>query len=44
MFEDSPDYVSEVDDIREARAPDLEDIDDEEDTSVGASDDEAIEE
>jgi hypothetical protein len=30
LFEDSPDYVSEIDDVREAGAPDLDEIDDEE--------------
>ena len=46
VFEDSPDYVSEVDDVLEAQAPDLGDIEDEdeEDTKVKTKDDEDFEE
>lgn len=46
LFEDSPEYVSEIDDIREAGAPDLEDIEDEdEDAGKAVSvDDEEIDE
>ncbi len=46
LFEDSPDYVSEIDDVREAGAPDLDEIeDDEEETkrSISADDEEVDE-
>jgi N utilization substance protein A len=45
VFEDSPDYVSEIDDVRQARAPELdEDIEDEDATPAAAADDEEIDE
>ena len=46
VFEDSPDFVSEVDDVREVQAPDLGDIEDEDEdeTRVQAADDEEAEE
>ena len=44
VFEDSPDYVSEVDDVMEAEAPDLEDLEEDDDTSVQATDDVETEE
>jgi N utilization substance protein A len=45
VFEDSPDYVSEIDDIRQAKAPDLdEDIEDDDATPSASADDEEIDE
>jgi N utilization substance protein A len=43
LFEDSPDYVSEIDEVMEAEAPDLDDVEDEEGAEVSAADDEEIE-
>jgi N utilization substance protein A len=45
VFEDSPDYVSEIDDIRQAQAPDLdEDIEDDDATPSVSVNDEEIDE
>jgi hypothetical protein len=45
VFEDSPDYVSEIDDIRQAEAPDLdEDLEDEDAAPAASADDEEIDE
>jgi N utilization substance protein A len=45
VFEDSPDYVSEIDDIRQAKAPDLdEDMEDDDATPAASADDEEIDE
>ena len=45
VFEDSPDYVSEIDDIRQAKAPDLdEDIEDDDAIPAASADDEEIDE
>jgi len=44
LFEDSPDYVSEIDEVMEAEAPDLDDIEDEEGAGIAAADDEEAEE
>ncbi len=44
VFEDSPDYVSEVDDVLEVQAPDLDDLEDvdEEEPRIKAADDEEV--
>lgn len=45
VFEDSPDYVSEIDDIRQVEAPDLdEDLEDEDAAPAASADDEEIDE
>ena len=45
VFEDSPDYVSEIDDIRQAEAPELdEDVEDDDATPSASVDDEEIDE
>jgi len=44
LFEDSPDYVSEIDEVMEAEAPDLVDVEDEEGAGISAADDEEAEE
>ena len=48
LFEDSPDYVSDIDEVREAEAPSMDDLEDEEledeDTKIKVADDEESEE